>query len=205
MNFSKGLLSISLALILMTQNAFSQVDEPRDIVEVSIQKVMLAIEEGRDTFDQNPDDLTMEMIVLLEPVVAFDAIASAVMGKYEKQATDEQREIFAKSFKKTMVRLYAKALISFESKSIKVLQPGPEDVSPRKAKILSEVTAEDGTIYKVIYSMRKNKQGEWQARNMIVDGINLGLTYLNQFDSAMNRYSGDIDKVIKSWQTDLDG
>ncbi|PPR13724.1 MAG: hypothetical protein CFH43_01071, partial [Proteobacteria bacterium] len=57
---------------------------------------------------------------------------------------------------------------------------------------------------KVIYSMRKNKEGQWQARNMIVDGINLGLTYLNQFDSAMNRYERNIDKVISSWQTDLD-
>jgi phospholipid transport system substrate-binding protein len=102
-----------------------------------------------------------------------------------------------------MVKLYAKALISFESKSIEVLQPSEEDVSPRKAKIMSHVTAEDGTVYKVIYSMRKNKQGEWQARNMIVDGINLGLTYLNQFDSAMNRYSGDMDKVIASWHNDL--
>jgi phospholipid transport system substrate-binding protein len=203
MKFFKGTFSLILTLMLMTQNSFAQINEPKEIVEVSIQKVMLAIETGQDTFDQNPEEITTEMTVILEPVVAFDSIANAVMGKYKKEATEKQKKLFVETFKRTMVKLYAKALISFESKSIEVLQPSEEDVSPRKAKIMSHVTAEDGTVYKVIYSMRKNKQGEWQARNMIVDGINLGLTYLNQFDSAMNRYSGDMDKVIASWHNDL--
>ncbi|MAI08342.1 MAG: hypothetical protein CMF61_05220 [Magnetococcales bacterium] len=205
MKFSKIALNmLLLGLVFISTPAVAQVNEPQDIVKTSIDKVMLAIETNRDTFDQDPNILTNEMVVILSPVVAFDSIATAVMGKYKNDATDAQKEKFAQTFRETMVKLYAKALIAFESKSIEVLDPSPEDVSPRKAKITSHVTAEDGTVYKVIYSMRKNKEGQWQARNMIVDGINLGLTYLNQFDSAMNRYERNIDKVISSWQTDLD-
>lgn len=205
MKFSKIALNmLLLGLVFISTPAVAQVNEPQDIVKTSIDKVMLAIETNRDTFDQDPNILTNEMVVILSPVVAFDSIATAVMGKYKNDATDAQKEKFAQTFRETMVKLYAKALIAFESKSIEVLDPSPEDVSPRKAKITSHVTAEDGTVYKVIYSMRKNKEGQWQARNMIVDGINLGLTYLNQFDSAMNRYESNIDKVISSWQTDLD-
>ena len=192
------------SFMVFSTQANAQVDEPQDIVRTSIDKVMLSIETNRDTFEQDPTILTNEMVVILSPVVAFDSIATAVMGKYKNEATDEQKERFAKTFRETMVKLYAKALIAFESKSIEVLEPSLADVSPKKAKITSHVTAEDGTVYKVIYSMRKNKEGQWQARNMIVDGINLGLTYLNQFDSAMNRYEHDIDKVINSWQSDLD-
>lgn len=204
MNFSKCIFNALAFLAVATSVAFADMNAPEKIVENSIEKVMLAIETSRDTFDQEPDTLVNEMILLLEPVVAFDTISYAVMGKHKNKVTDAQKEKFAKTFKSTMVKLYAKALISFESESIEVLQPAPEDVSVRKAKILSHVTAEDGTVYKVIYSMRKNKEGRWQARNMIVDGINLGLTYLNQFDSAMNRYEGNIDKVIDSWSADLD-
>lgn len=192
------------SFMVFSTQANAQVDEPQDIVRTSIDKVMLSIETNRDTFEQDPTILTNEMVVILSPVVAFDSIATAVMGKYKNEATDEQKERFAKTFRETMVKLYAKALIAFESKSIEVLEPSLADVSPKKAKITSHVTAEDGTVYKVIYSMRKNKEGQWQARNMIVDGINLGLTYLNQFDSAMNRYEHDIEKVINSWQSDLD-
>lgn len=205
MRFSKIALNLFLAcFVMLSLPVKAQVNEPQDIVRTSIDKVMLAIETNRDTFDQDPTVLTNEMVVILSPVVAFDSIATAVMGKYKNDATDAQKEKFAETFRETMVKLYAKALIAFESKSIEVLDPSEADVSPRKAKITSHVTAEDGTVYKVIYSMRKNKEGQWQARNMIVDGINLGLTYLNQFDSAMNRYESDIDKVISSWHSDLD-
>ncbi|MAF31339.1 MAG: hypothetical protein CMF60_08465 [Magnetococcales bacterium] len=196
--------SLFVLLAFSATSAISQENDPVSVVKTSIDKVMLSIDVNRDSFDQNPDVLTNEMIVILDPVVAFDSIASGVMGRYRKDASDEQIEKFAKTFKKTMVKLYAKALISFESKSIEVLEPSAEDISPKKAKIVSHVTAENGTVYKVIYSMRKSKEGVWQARNMIVDGINLGLTYVNQFDSAMNRYGGDIDLVINSWQSDLD-
>lgn len=203
---SLKLLVTALAL-LATVNinlAIADTNAPNVVVENSIEKVMLALEENRDVFEENPDILVNEMISLLEPVVAFDSIANAVMGKHKKTVTKEQKEKFAETFKVTMVRLYAKALLAFESKSIDVMEPLPEDVKPKKAKVLSHVVAEDGTVYKVIYSMRKNKEGKWQARNMIVDGINLGLTYLNQFDSAMNRYENDVNKVIESWSADLD-
>ena len=153
MKFSKIALNmLLLGLVFISTPAVAQVNEPQDIVKTSIDKVMLAIETNRDTFDQDPNILTNEMVVILSPVVAFDSIATAVMGKYKNDATDAQKEKFAQTFRETMVKLYAKALIAFESKSIEVLDPSPEDVSPRKAKITSHVTAEDGTVYKVIYS-----------------------------------------------------
>ena len=35
----------------------------------------------------------------------------------------------------------------------------------------------------------------------ILNGVNMGLTYRNQFNGAMNdpKYGGDMDKVIDSW------
>jgi len=40
--------------------------------------------------------------------------------------------------------------------------------------------------------MRRDDQGGWVVRNIVVNGINLGLTYMNQFDGAMSRY-GSVD------------
>ncbi|MFN2288109.1 MAG: ABC transporter substrate-binding protein [Chromatocurvus sp.] len=42
------------------------------------------------------------------------------------------------------------------------------------------------------YSMRRDDQGGWVVRNIVVNGINPGLTYMNQFDGAMSRY-GSVD------------
>ena len=47
--------------------------------------------------------------------------------------------------------------------------------------------------------MRKNKIDEWKLRNMVVESINLGKIYRNQFDNAYQVYGGDIDRVIDNW------
>jgi len=36
-------------------------------------------------------------------------------------------------------------------------------------------------------------------RNVIIEGLNLGLIYQNQFTTAVATYDGDIDKVIDNW------
>jgi len=166
-------------------------------------KILTTIEEGREKFEDNPELLTKDLLVLLDPVVDFESISKAVMGKHRKVATPEQREKFAEVFKLTMVRLYTKALVTLGVKKVLVLdEEKSEDRSSDRAKVVMEVGATDETSYSVIYTMRRNKEKEWRVRNMILDGINLGLTYLNQFDSAMNRHEGDIEKVIASWGTE---
>jgi len=162
-------------------------------------KILTTIEEGREKFEDNPELLTNDLLILLDPVVDFKAISKAVMGKHRKAATPEQREQFAEVFKLTMVRLYTKALVTLGVEKVLVLEEEKKKSSPNRAKVVMEVGATDETSYSVIYTMRRNKQKEWRVRNMILDGINLGLTYLNQFDSAMNRHEGDIEKVIASW------
>ena len=51
--------------------------------------------------------------------------------------------------------------------------------------------------------MRKNEAGNWVVRNIIVDDVNLGLTYMNQFDGAVKRH-GSIEKAIESWPEEME-
>ena len=201
--YKNSILFFLILLFSFASNVHAEETNVHDVVRFSVQKVLLVLKEERDTFEENPDRLMAKILRVTEPVVAFDSIARSVMGKYKKQATIKQKNDFAKVFKDTMIKLYVKALIAFESEDIIILPPEPGKIYTKKAKVPLNVTSIDGTLYKVIYSMRKNKKGQWQAKNMIVDGINLGLTYLNQFDSAMNRYNQDMDKVIESWQQDM--
>ncbi|MFT7144980.1 MAG: phospholipid transport system substrate-binding protein [Alphaproteobacteria bacterium] len=203
MAFKNKIVLVLALFAVFSQTARADEMNAHDVVEVSAQKVMLAISAGRQGFDMDPQPLTDEVTKLLEPVVAFESISVSVMGKYKNQATDAQKERFAKAFKEVMVNLYAKALITFDSEKVMVIPAEEDNKYSNKEKVVMHVTGADDSIYKLTYSMRMNKEGQWQARNMIVDGINLGLTYLNQFDSAMNRYNKDMDKVIDSWQDDM--
>jgi phospholipid transport system substrate-binding protein len=39
--------------------------------------------------------------------------------------------------------------------------------------------------------------------NVIVNGINLGLTFRNQFDQSMRDNNRDYDAVIRNWSPDV--
>ena len=47
--------------------------------------------------------------------------------------------------------------------------------------------------------------GNWRLRNIIIGGVNIGLTYRSQFASALKdpKYGGDMDKVIDAWDRHL--
>src|SRR5690606_34618184 len=65
---------------------------------------------------------------VLEPVVDFDYIARGVMGRYGKEASDEQRKQFAEKFKQSLVNTYAKGLAPYGDYEITVVPP-ENDVS----------------------------------------------------------------------------
>ena len=52
--------------------------------------------------------------------------------------------------------------------------------------------------YPAIYYMYLNGQGEWMLYNIVIDGVNLSLTFRKQFNSLM-KTEKDIDEVIKKW------
>ena len=64
-----------------------------------------------------------------------------------------------------------------------------------------EIHTAQGEVWPVVYSMAQDDSGEWRVRNLIVNGINMGLTYRNQFNSAARdpKYGGDLDPVIAEW------
>ena len=57
-----------------------------------------------------------------------------------------------------------------------------------------------GKTYVVVYDMRR-KDEVWQLVNVSIEGINVGLNFKSQFDSAMKgpKYGRDLDRVIDAW------
>ena len=50
--------------------------------------------------------------------------------------------------------------------------------------------------------MARKKTGEWMVVNVVINGINLGKTFRNQFVQSAQRSGGDIDQVIDGWLSD---
>ncbi|MEE4280961.1 MAG: ABC transporter substrate-binding protein, partial [Pseudomonadales bacterium] len=138
---------------------------------------------------------------LLRPMIDFKRFSRNVMGPYARKATAEQLETFSESFKWSLVRTYALAMLEFGDGEATVLPPRKPSSNPDLANVTQEINYE-GKTYVVVYRMRRGKEDRlWSVQNLVVEGVNIGLNYKSQFTSAMKdpKFNGDLDAVIASW------
>ena len=60
------------------------------------------------------------------------------------------------------------------------------------------VKGDKGAIYPLSYTLNK-VNGEWKVRNVIINGINIGKLFRDQFADAMQRNGNNLDKTIDNW------
>ena len=78
-----------------------------------------------------------------------------------------------------------------------VVDPAKAD-DGKRASVGMKVTGNNGAVYPVQYTL-ENLGGEWKVRNVIVNGINIGKLFRDQFADAMQRNGNNLDKTIDGW------
>lgn len=202
-------LLLALATLLLIGMAPARGMEPSgaatrtatEVVERTSDEMLALIEASRPYAKDDPERFYGEVEALLAPVVDFKNFARSVMAAHYKSATQEQRERFAETFKWGLVRTYALALTEFRDGEVVVVPSERPPQSPRRESVKMEIRTSAGDVYPVVYSMALGKDGAWRMGNIIVNGVNIGLTYRSQFASAVQdqQYGGDLDKVIDAW------
>ena len=175
-----------------------------DAVELATDKMLELISAGKTYAEEDPERFYVEVEAALRPLIDFRKFADNVMGKHRRTASETQRARFADSFKWSLVRTYALALTEFGDGEVEVLKPKKPSRDPNKAMVTMEIDYQ-GKTYVVAYRMER-KSDVWQLRNLIIEGVNIGLNYKNQFDAAMNdaQFEGSLDKVIDAWSEFID-
>jgi phospholipid transport system substrate-binding protein len=204
-SFRPLLLLVLTGLALGTSAQISaQIKEAEDLVEQTTAQMLTLIEEAKVYVDEDPERFYVAVEALLDPVIDFPRFARSVMAAHYKRATPEQRARFADGFKWSLVRTYALALTEFNDGGVNIIPSDRPPKRPDRASVKQEIRSE-GEVYPVIYSMAQNKEGEWRVMNIIINGINMGLTYRNQFASAVKdpAYGGDMDQAIDGWVASL--
>ncbi|MGM0702657.1 MAG: MlaC/ttg2D family ABC transporter substrate-binding protein [Pseudomonadota bacterium] len=176
---------------------------PEQVIRGSIDELVSQIDGRRDYFADNMDELEALVDDSLDDIADFRYIGASVMGRYFRNATPQQRSRFVDTFRQTLIDTYAKGLVTFDYAELRVLDTQQPPRHEDQASVSMEVVATDGTVYPVSYTLRLS-DGQWKVVNVIVNGINLGLTFRNQFDQAMRDHGRDYDAVIDAWSPELD-
>ncbi len=188
-------------------------DSAYDVVDDATKRIMLVVEAAPSYIDSDPERYYDELQVILDEVVDFSGFARGVMGPFAskgyyqsldadgKVALREQAKKFTEVMRIGLARTYGKGLLAFGGSRVEVQRPPSEDGGNNKASIIQLIYSGSEEPYVIHYQMRRGKSGEWKLRNLIVESINLGQVYRNQFQAAARDAEGDLDSVIDNWST----
>ncbi|MHC2145525.1 MlaC/ttg2D family ABC transporter substrate-binding protein [Pseudomonas sp. 210_17 TE3656] len=190
----RGLLVLLAALPLM---AGAAAQSPKEVIQGTTTQLLADLKANKEQYKANPSAFYDALNANLGPVVDADGISRSIMTvKYSRNATPEQMQRFQDNFKRSLMQFYGNALLEYNNQGITV---GAEKKDgDDRASVDMTVKGNNGAIYPVQYTMTK-LNGEWKVRNVIVNGINIGKLFRDQFADAMNRNGNDLDKTINGW------
>lgn len=201
--FNRWVLAIAaLVMLVVPLQSQAQSQSPEELIRENVESLMADLEGRKDYYANNLSELEALVDSNLDQVADFRYIGASVMGNYFRNATPEQRSRFADVFRQTLIDTYTRGLVTFDYDELRVLSTQQAQRHEDQASVAMEVVANNGQVYPVSYSLRLSN-GEWRVVNVIVNGINLGLTFRNQFDQAMRENNLDYDAVISGWSPEV--
>lgn len=189
--------------LLSVQVAQASWEEASVVVDQSMAEMLQLMNNDELLQKENKEQLLTEIDKVLSSAVDFPYISKRVMAKHYRKASDEERVYFSDVFKTTLLKTYATALVGFKIKEFELVPPKRKSPSSKKQIVTVDVFAASGEKFTLVYFMRKGKEG-WKLVNAQLDGINLRLTFKNQFADMVQKNRGDVSAVINSWKEKVD-
>ncbi|MCA4964666.1 MULTISPECIES: phospholipid-binding protein MlaC [unclassified Pseudomonas] len=191
----RGLLVLLAAVPLMA-NAVAA-PSAHDLVQDTTTRLLADLAANKAKYKQDPNEFYNALNGIVGPVVDADGISRSIMTvKYSRKASPEQMQRFQENFKRSLMQFYGNALLEYNNQGITV-SPA-KDESGNRTSVDMQVKGSSGSIYPVSYTLEKIN-GEWKVRNVIINGINIGKLFRDQFQDSMQRNGNDLDKVINNW------
>ena len=176
------------------EDPFSFIDKnAQEMVEILTNESYL-FESDRTLYEQKIKDI-------FEPMIDFRRVAASVMGKkYYLLATKDERSKFVEIFKDSLLDTYAETLAQWGDSTITTKFPTEEYELVKNIEV-KQILDTGTSTYPISYKLRKNKDG-WKIINIIINGVNLGLTFRNQFQALALTHDENISLTLENWVSD---
>lgn len=170
----------------------------QDFMQTVTDRLLKQLVDQRAEYKKDPQLLYRIVDENMTPYVDYATIARRVMGQYFRQTSEVQHQHFATTFKDSLIRTYGNGLAAYDHQTITIL-PSRVPATGNTATVQMEIVNPSGQSIPVTYELKRDSQGQWMLENVVLNGINLGLTFRNQFASDVEQYHNDFDVVISHW------
>lgn len=195
---------VLLIVFSVLTRAEPSVQQAHDLVNKKIHELLEDIEQSKRDKRFTDEQKIALVDNALGSVVDFERIARRVMAKYFKSATAEQKQRFLKVFRTSLLNTYAKGLWEFNDYKVNVLPFKDANQTLRNTQVSFEVITSSGQVFPVTQSLfYSSKENKWMVQNVIINGINMGLLFREQFSRLVAQENGDIDLAIQMWTSEV--
>ena len=200
MNTTLKSLVFFIGIMCLHSNAVSA-SNPHEFIDLQAQEMVSIIRNNQELYSNDPELFKDKINMVFEPMVDFRRVGASVMGKkYYLAASAAQRLQFIQSFKTSLLDTYSSTLAQWGDQ--KIVTIFPEESVYKRTEDVQQNLITASNIYPITYKVRKDKNGNWLIINIIVNGVNLGLTFRNQFQALAQEHNENIDEIIKHWTSD---
>jgi phospholipid transport system substrate-binding protein len=177
-------------------------ENPYIYIDTNAQLMVETLKKNKQLFTDDRDLFEDKIKEIFEPMIDFRLIAASVMGKkYYFKATKDERAEFIEIFKDSLLDTYAETLAQWEDQVIETIFVEYDSEKTLKSIEVKQELNTGDSIYPILYKLRKTENG-WAIINIIINGVNLGLTFRNQFRALADEHDENVTLTIKNWVSD---
>ena len=190
-------------LSILTSISLRSETNPHYFIDSNAQKMVEVLTKNSDLFNSNREAYESKIKEIFEPMIDFRRVSASVMGKkYYLIATKEERSKFELVFKDSLLDTYAETLAQWGDSTITTEFPENIPKNGNLKNIEVKQTLDTGSSkYPISYKLRLTKE-KWKIVNIIINGVNLGLTFRNQFQALAISNDENIGLTIENWVSD---
>lgn len=205
------LLQLSAAVSASEKTTLAK-EDPLTMLRSATDQILQIVEDTKKQKNHDTQTYYQKIDAVLSQIVDLEYFTRGVMAthasarRYKTLTSDDERKAFRERIdrfsvvlKDSLMASYADALLAFDGERIS-WEPPPAGSNQEKDVLLTQVVhAKSGKQYTVQYRLHDTESSGWLVQNVVVEGLNLGEAYRNQFAAAVEKNKGDVDYVVENW------
>ena len=184
-------MAFAVTALFVTQTVRAETS-PYVLMQQASDKLFADIKNNQAKIKKDPKYLRTIVRNDLLPYVQVNYAGSLVLGSHFKSTTPEQREKFFKAFSDFIEQAYAQVLTAYTDQNIQI-EPAKEVGDKNLVSIRVNIMQNGGQApIKLDFKWRKNsKTGEWQAYDMVAEGVSMVVTKQNEWSGILRQQGID--------------